>query len=129
MDSFDSKLAHTHTYWWITSLATSVTCCSILFVVFASYIFQIKEDLAVAKVRFDITESRLNEVSIDLQMLNHRSMVQQIQIIPAPGAPPSSPTTADTTAPAAAAATVLTPPTPPSITPSVAPTPSAPVKH
>jgi hypothetical protein len=133
MDSFDTKTAQSNTYWWITSLAISVVCCAILFVVFASYLFQMKEDLAVQKVHSDITESRLNEITLEIQILNRRSTVQQIQIIPANGqsgaAEPVSPDAAAAAAAAAAGAPPAPMPNPSSQAPGKpAPTP-APAKH
>lgn len=128
MDSFDAKADHSNTYWWITSLAISVVCCAILFVVFAGYLFQVKEDVAVAKVRSDITESRINEMALEIQILNRRSTVQQIQIIPAAGA--QGQTGAETPDAAAAAVTSTPAPAPNPQAPAAAPaSPPAPAKH
>jgi len=70
--------------WWIISLAISVVCCAILFVVFAGYLVDIKEGISTSKMRLDLVDQRLNEMNADLENARRRSTVQQIQVIPSP---------------------------------------------
>jgi len=76
-----------HTASWITSLAISITCCSILFVIFAGYISDWKESLVAMRVRFEAVTERMNEMTSEMDNLRHREQVQQIQILPTPGNP------------------------------------------
>ncbi|HUY68424.1 MAG TPA: hypothetical protein VMV79_03895 [Alphaproteobacteria bacterium] len=88
--------------WWISSLAISVVCCAILFVVFASYLVDINKGMAVltatTDVRLQALEDRQNQLSADLENMRRRS-VQQIQIVPA-NAPQAAPPAAKAPAPA-----------------------------
>jgi len=72
-----------NTNWWITSLAISIVCCAILFVIFAGYLVDVKENLAVSRMRSDMMEQRLNTMTTEMENLYRRSSVQQIQLIPA----------------------------------------------
>ena len=76
------------TTWWISSLAISVVCCSVLFVVFAGYIFDLKEGIAVEKIRIDMMNERMNQIDAEIENVRHHSSVQQIQIIPMPAGTP-----------------------------------------
>jgi hypothetical protein len=74
-----------NTGWWITSLAISVVCCAIIFVVFAGYLVEVNKSLAVSSattnVRLEMLEQRQNQLNSDIEVL-HRHSVQQIQIMP-----------------------------------------------
>ncbi len=52
--------------WWIASIAMSVLCCSILFVLFAGYIVDIKQTIENATSRIEVIKDRedriLNEI-------------------------------------------------------------------
>lgn len=56
--------------WWITSIATSVVCCSILFVVFAGYLTRVKEDIITNRVRIEMIEQRLNRIG-EMDAMRH----------------------------------------------------------
>ena len=75
--------------WWIISLAISIVCSAIMFVVFASYVVNVKEVVAINKVRLDMAEQRLGYLSNEVDILRHRTTVQQIQIMPPAGTPPT----------------------------------------
>jgi hypothetical protein len=49
MESHDLKMQVVTS--WIASLATSVVCCSVLFVVFAGYLTDIKKSIAAEDMR------------------------------------------------------------------------------
>src|ERR1700722_4974792 len=65
-----------YTISWITSLAITVACCATQFVVFAGYIFDLKENLAAAQLRSTILEQRLNSMNVDVETM-HRHMYGQ----------------------------------------------------
>lgn len=54
---------------WITSLAISVICCAILFVVFAGYIVQLHEKANMAGVRIEVLQEKYNQVVADIAAL------------------------------------------------------------
>jgi hypothetical protein len=68
--------------WWITSLAISVICCAILFIIFAGYLMDIKSNLSENRLRIDIAERRASEFSTEIDSLRRRTTVQQIQVVP-----------------------------------------------
>ncbi len=82
MEMHETKTGQ-NTLWWITSLAISVVCCAVLFVVFASYLFDIKESVAILKDRYDIVSHRMDMMNMEVENLRRRNTVQQIQILPA----------------------------------------------
>jgi len=70
------------TSWWISSLAISVVCCAILFVVFAGYLVDLDKTMAIMNVRIDMLEQRQNRTDNDMEGLRRRTAVQQIQVVP-----------------------------------------------
>ena len=72
--------------WWIISLAISVVCCAIIFVVFAGFVVGVIENMAEMKGRFAILDQRVNDMSASIETLRTRSAIQQIQILPATAA-------------------------------------------
>jgi hypothetical protein len=117
------------TSWWITSLAISVVCCAVLFVVFAGYVFDMKETMAALRMRIEMTDQRFADVNAELETLRHRMTVQQIQVVPSPtGAAVQLPVSTMPVAPAAGislgtAAPAITPPAimPPAAAPTAVP--------
>ncbi len=77
-----SNSSKQNTAWWISSLAISVVCCAVLFVIFASYLVDVKENMATTKMRFDTLDQRINLMSTEMENLYRRTSVQQIQVIP-----------------------------------------------
>ena len=61
---------------WITSLAISVVCCAILFVVFAGYIVKLHEKTNIAEVRLEVLMSRHNQLQSDVAQLRRTPLVQ-----------------------------------------------------
>lgn len=68
---------------WIISLATSVVCCAVLFVIFASFLLGVKENIALEKMHIDMQDQRISELKSDLDVVRRHNAVQQIQMIPA----------------------------------------------
>ena len=91
MQDHDPQHQH-NTLWWITSLAISVTCCAVLFVVFAGYVVSMKEDLALARLRLDMTDQRLSLVNSELENLYHRAAPMVTPTSAAPAATAAEPT-------------------------------------
>lgn len=76
-----------NTTWWITSLAISVVCCAILFVVFAGYLFGFREKLLIVETKLSMIEQRNAQLSMEIDNLHRRTPIQQIQVIPPNAAP------------------------------------------
>lgn len=60
---------------WITSLAISVVCCSVLFIVFAGYIVQLHETTNLLTVRVEMIRDRQNYVEDDLAVMRRTPVV------------------------------------------------------
>lgn len=96
---------------WITSLAISVICCAILFVVFASYILNVQNDLNIATVRIEVLQEKNAQLSSEMDFVRRR-----LAALPAPPQIGQAPEAA--TAPAApstppASGVEITEPAPP----------------
>ena len=76
--------------WWIISLAISVVCCAILFVLFANSLMNIKIDSVGTKDRVERAEQDISILKAQVDILRHRNSVQQIQILPPPGSAPAN---------------------------------------
>jgi len=94
--------------WWITSLAISVACCAVLFVIFAGYLNDIKKQLASQNTQLE-------------QMTEHQEkLLSEIQALHAAMTPKSASDTANTLTPTATHPADSVSP----VVPSVALTPS-----
>lgn len=103
-----------NTLWWITSLAISVVCCAIFFLILVCYLVDMRKEtaisMAVENVRLEVLEQRLNRSEGDVENLRRRTTVQQIQVVPSstpvqlPVSVLPSPETAPAPAPTAAPA-------------------------
>jgi hypothetical protein len=126
--------------WWISSLSICVVCCALLFVVFASYIFDLKTSFASANLQIEMLSQRQRELINTVESIQRRNLVQQIQIISA--APAAAAAALPTAIPAIenavqepAAMPAISPPTitpaavpsvpPPAMTPPVTIAPAA----
>lgn len=61
---------------WITSLALSVICCAILFIVFAGYIVDLHESQNLLTVRLEVLMERHNQLQSELLALKRSPLVQ-----------------------------------------------------
>jgi len=126
--------------WWITSIAVSVLCCSVLFVLFASYLVEMKQSAKDNELRITAIEEREDRILAELEIIRKHSLAQATapaaQAV-APEAPATtatdqgtSPTmsaspavTTSTMTPAAPVAPTVTPPSGAAVqVPALAPT-------
>ena len=56
---------------WIAALAVSITCCSILFLVFADYLIQINKNIAVTNMRLATMEENETQLLREIVALHH----------------------------------------------------------
>jgi hypothetical protein len=59
-------------FWWIASIAASVLCCSVLFLLFAQYIVDIKSTMQDASARIDIIRDREDRILYEIDMLRRQ---------------------------------------------------------
>jgi hypothetical protein len=81
MDSPDRS--RDYILWWITSLALSVVCCAVLFVVFAGYLMEMKENLTVHRIQVEMLDQRMSLISTDVRDVRRRSAMPKNEIEPA----------------------------------------------
>jgi hypothetical protein len=62
---------------WIVSLAVSVVCCAVLFVVFAGYIVDIHDSLNLTKVRLEVAQERVTHLNTEVDALRRALMPPQ----------------------------------------------------
>ncbi len=90
---------------WMVTLAVSVLCCAVLFLLFGGYIMDLQVKSAVAAVRLDVLRDQQMQLSAELTYLRRTAQAAVTHSSPAP-APVSapdqaSPETATVPAPAA----------------------------
>ncbi len=90
--------------WWVSSIAVSVLCCSTLFIVFASYMVDIKATVQNNDARIASIEAREDKILFELDALQKR-------IAPLPPAAPVAVLPATPVTPPTDTAPVITPPT------------------
>lgn len=80
---------------WIISLAVSVICCAVLFVIFAGYIFAINDKINSNSARLDAVLERTNLVLSELQKI--RVVAVPVPAVPNPAVvdPMAVPSTVD----------------------------------
>jgi hypothetical protein len=61
---------------WIASVAVSVLCCSILFVLFASFLVDIKADVRENNSRLSLIEQRQDAIFNDLSVVLKHTVIQ-----------------------------------------------------
>jgi len=61
---------------WITSLAISVVCCAVLFIVFAGYIVDLHEVTNLQTVKLELLLERHNQIQNEIAYLKRTPMVQ-----------------------------------------------------
>ena len=71
--SMEENAQTKNTLWWITSIAISVVCCSVLFILFASYLVEVKADLRDNMTRINIVEERENRILAEIEMMSRRA--------------------------------------------------------
>lgn len=93
--------------WWITSIATAVVCCAIIFVLFASYFVDLREDLREGNLRINAIEEREDRILAEIEVLRKHTVAQ-----PAADSSATSTGVSVTSPPSNAAPTVATLPPP-----------------
>ena len=91
--------------WWITSIAVSVLCCSVLFVLFASYLVDIKNSLRNNNDRITIVEDREEQILSEVSLIRKHVVLipsQPPAPVPVPPAPPAEGQPVDASPPVAA---------------------------
>lgn len=68
-----STPAERHTSWWITSLAISVTCCAIMFVIFAGYVADIRKEIAAQDARIEELGQQESMLLSEIDTMRHAS--------------------------------------------------------
>lgn len=100
--------------WWITSLAISIACCAVLFVIFAGYLSDIKKQLSAENEQLMQVSAHQDRLLVEIQAMQHSITPSQppapaMVVVPAAPAvavePPAMTPPTGTTAP-----TVTTPP-------------------
>ncbi len=81
---------------WITSLAISVICCAVLFVVFAGYIVDLHSAINLATVRLEVVQEKDRHLMSEIAMLKRYLPQPPSLAAAAPGpeqsiAPPEAP--------------------------------------
>ena len=99
--------------WWITSIAVSVLCCSILFVLFASYLVEVKEAGEENQVRIKTVEERESRILEEIELLRKHVVVQAPAAVTSSGIPVSASPPASIVIPPALVPSVTIAPAPP----------------
>lgn len=97
---------------WIVVLAVAITCCAILFVIFANYLVVINKNLSSANAQLMIMESNESQLLSELQAMHRTMMANQKAQQPQP---PAQPPASAPPSPAAPPSPVA-PPSPPPVT-------------
>ena len=77
---------------WITSLAITVICCAILFVVFAEYIVGVHEKMNLLEVRIDLMRENYSNLASEIKLIRRIPSMPLVQA-PAPVPAPAVQTT------------------------------------
>ena len=75
--------------WWITSIATSVVCCSVIFVLFASYFVDLRQDIKAGNLRINMIEQQEDKILAEVELIRKHTMEQQMSATPTAVAAPA----------------------------------------
>jgi len=56
---------------WIISLAISVICCAVLFIVFAGYLLDVHNSVSLNTIRLEVLQERQNQLSSEIDYIRH----------------------------------------------------------
>jgi len=59
--------------WWIASIATSVMCCALLFIFFASYMAELRTTAQGSNVRINAIEERETQILHELELIRKQA--------------------------------------------------------
>jgi hypothetical protein len=115
--------------WWIASIAISVVFCSVQFVLFASYLVELKNDLRDTTLRINAIEEREDRILTSIEQIGKRTNIQvgQTPITQQPASTAESAPAAPWPPSAPAEPPAATGAEPSSAPPSAAPTVTVPV--
>lgn len=65
--------------WWITSIAASVLCCSILFVFFATHLVDIRGMVKDTNDNIGIIKAREERILAEVELIRKRAVFQPVQ--------------------------------------------------
>ena len=140
---------------WITSLAISITCCAVLFVIFAGYLADINKSIAIENIRLEEMAEHESQLLAEIQYIRRANPaaaqagqppaiapgsvsttptepngttvtpMPTVQTVTPSAAPGTSPVSTGTSAPTALTPSVTTPPSPSTPTPVAPVSPAA----
>lgn len=116
--------------WWITSIATAVVCCAIIFVLFASYFVDIREDIREGNLRINSIEEREDRILAEIEMIRKHGIAPLVAPSQPAAETPAAPGVTEGAPGSEAAPTSLAPAPAPAAAPapnSQATAPAAPV--
>jgi hypothetical protein len=76
---------------WITSLAISVVCCAVLFIVFAGYIVELHDTTNLLTVKLEVLQERHNHLVSEVGMIKRPTVVNVNNGLQTPPPPQTSP--------------------------------------
>lgn len=74
---------------WITSLAISIACCAVLFVIFAGYLTEIKKSVSVGNMQLEEMMIQQTKLMVEIQRL-HLALNAQPGLLAAPVPQPTA---------------------------------------
>ncbi len=80
-------------FWWIASIAVSVLCCAVLFILFASTLCDVKTSIKNNEDNIALIQQREDRILAEIEMLRKNT-----QAAPAQPADPSAPAAPDSSA-------------------------------
>lgn len=84
MSNYNSKTMQSQVIaQWITSLAISVICCAILFIVFAGYIVDLHERTNLEMIKIEVLQERISQLQSEITFIK-RTPVVHINTAPPP---------------------------------------------
>ncbi len=77
-------------FWWIASIAVSVLCCAVLFVVFAVYLCDVKSSIKANEDNIALIQQREDRILAEIELLRKNSQISPTQDSSASPAPDST---------------------------------------
>lgn len=72
---------------WITSIAISVICCAVLFIVFAGYIVDLNSAINLVSVRLEVAQEKYANLYSEVETLKKTLVLQAEGVTPGPASP------------------------------------------
>jgi|GEM_PF-5919706 hypothetical protein len=114
--------------WWITSIATSVLCCAVLFILFANYLVDVRASVRDNNERINIVQEREDRILAEIELIRKHTVLQATQPTAAVQVPAGATTTTATEPPVSLSVSGTNPDKAPEASSTTVPvTPAAPV--